>query len=56
MAKIDTAAGIIGKERLAVGTQCGFSTSVLGNALSIADEARKLHVMVEAARAAFGET
>ena len=56
VAKIDNAAGVIGKERLAVGTQCGFSTSVLGNALSIEDEERKLHIMVEAARAAFGDT
>lgn len=54
--RVEAASRILDRERLAVGTQCGFSTSVVGNALSIAEEAEKLALVVEAARAAFGET
>lgn len=53
--RIKNAATLIDIERLAVGTQCGFATSVLGNALSISDERAKLALVVEAARSAFGE-
>jgi 5-methyltetrahydropteroyltriglutamate--homocysteine methyltransferase len=45
----------IDRERLGVGTQCGFSTSLVGNALSIEDERRKLTLIVETARRAFGD-
>jgi 5-methyltetrahydropteroyltriglutamate--homocysteine methyltransferase len=55
VARIAEAATVIDAERLAVGTQCGFATSVLGNALTISDEQAKLALVVEAARAAFGE-
>jgi 5-methyltetrahydropteroyltriglutamate--homocysteine methyltransferase len=55
LSRLDAAAQHIDTERLAVGTQCGFATSVLGNALSISDEQAKLTLVVEAARSAFGE-
>jgi methionine synthase II (cobalamin-independent) len=36
-ARIREAADRVGLERLALGTQCGFSTSIVGNALSVDD-------------------
>jgi hypothetical protein len=42
-------------ERLAVSPQCGFSNSVIGNALSPADRERKLRLVVETARRVWGE-
>ena len=41
-ARVRDAAAVIDLERLAIGTQCGFSTSVVGNALTEEDERRKL--------------
>ena len=41
-------------ERLAVSPQCGFATSVLGNALTIDDERAKLRLVAEAARKVWG--
>jgi len=37
-------------ERLAISPQCGFATSVLGNALTPADQRRKLEAVAETAR------
>jgi 5-methyltetrahydropteroyltriglutamate--homocysteine methyltransferase len=54
-ARIRQAMAFVDRERLAIGTQCGFSTSVVGNALSIEDERRKLALVVETARRVFGE-
>lgn len=53
-ARIRDAARQIDLERLAVGTQCGFSTSVVGNALSVADERRKLEVIARTAARVWG--
>lgn len=52
--RIDQAASHIDRERLGIGTQCGFSTSVIGNALTHKDQRDKLALVVEAARQAFG--
>jgi 5-methyltetrahydropteroyltriglutamate--homocysteine methyltransferase len=52
--RVDRAADVIDRARLAVGTQCGFSTSVMGNALTIEDEKAKLALLVELADAVFG--
>ncbi len=41
-------------EQLALSPQCGFSTSVLGNAISVHDQQRKLRRVVEAAEAIWG--
>jgi 5-methyltetrahydropteroyltriglutamate--homocysteine methyltransferase len=38
-------------DRLAVGTQCGFSTSVIGNAITVDDEQRKLATLTQTAEA-----
>jgi 5-methyltetrahydropteroyltriglutamate--homocysteine methyltransferase len=41
-------------ERLALSPQCGFATSVVGNALTLEDELAKLRTIVETARALWG--
>ena len=48
-ARVREAAAVIDLERLAIGTQCGFSTSVVGNALTEDDERRKLSTIARAA-------
>ena len=54
----DGSAGIDGfanaSERLALSPQCGFATSVLGNALTVEDERAKLRTIGETARAIWG--
>jgi hypothetical protein len=42
-------------ERLAVNPQCGFSNSVMGSAITPADEERKLRLIVETAWRVSGE-
>ena len=54
VARVRTAARVVGLERLAVGTQCGFATSVGGNALGIEAQRRKLELVVRLARRLFG--
>jgi 5-methyltetrahydropteroyltriglutamate--homocysteine methyltransferase len=49
-ARVREAATRVDLERLGVGTQCGFATSVLGNALTVEDERRKLAVIARTAR------
>ena len=49
--RIREAATFVPLERLALSPQCGFATSVLGNALSIEDEQAKLRTIVETAAA-----
>jgi len=53
-ARVEDAARLVGRDRLAVGTQCGFATSVEGNAVTEDDERAKLRTLVETARRAFG--
>jgi 5-methyltetrahydropteroyltriglutamate--homocysteine methyltransferase len=45
------ASQFVGPERLAISPQCGFATSVIGNAISEDDERAKLRTIAEAARA-----
>ena len=52
--RIGEAARFVPLERLAISPQCGFATSVGGNAISLDDEKRKLQVMCETARAVWG--
>src|SRR3954447_9150099 len=47
--RVREAAAHVGLERLGIGTQCGFATSVLGNALTVADERRKLETIARTA-------
>ncbi len=44
------AARFVGLERLAISPQCGFATSVIGNAISEDDERAKLSTIAQAAR------
>jgi 5-methyltetrahydropteroyltriglutamate--homocysteine methyltransferase len=53
-ARVREAAQRIDLERLGVGTQCGFATSVLGNALTVDDERRKLEVIARTADRIWG--
>ena len=41
-------------ERLALSPQCGFATSIVGNALSVEDEEHKLRTIVETAERIWG--
>jgi 5-methyltetrahydropteroyltriglutamate--homocysteine methyltransferase len=52
--RIDTASRYVPLDRLAVSSQCGFATSVLGNALTTDDERAKLGLVAEAARKVWG--
>jgi 5-methyltetrahydropteroyltriglutamate--homocysteine methyltransferase len=53
-ARVMDAAAFVPLERLGVSTQCGFSTSIVGNAISVDDERRKLGVLAETADAVWG--
>ena len=49
------AARFIPLERLALSPQCGFATSILGNALSLEDERAKLRAVAETAERVWGK-
>jgi 5-methyltetrahydropteroyltriglutamate--homocysteine methyltransferase len=53
-ARIEQASRFVSIERLGLSPQCGFATSIGGNALSAEDQARKLRVISETARALWG--
>jgi methionine synthase II (cobalamin-independent) len=53
--RIRDAARVVPLERLAVSPQCGFATSVGGNALSPDEQKRKLRVVCETARGVWGD-
>ncbi len=48
--RIDEAARYIDKDRLALSPQCGFSTSIVGNALSVDEQIAKLRLVAETAQ------
>jgi len=52
--RIREASRFVPLERLALSPQCGFATSVVGNALSVEDERAKLRTIAETARAVWG--
>ncbi|MGH9192371.1 MAG: hypothetical protein ACRDZ0_07855 [Acidimicrobiales bacterium] len=52
--RIEAASRYVPLERFAVSPQCGFATSVRGNALTIDDERSKLRLVAEAARKVWG--
>jgi 5-methyltetrahydropteroyltriglutamate--homocysteine methyltransferase len=52
--RTEEASRFIDLDRLAIGPQCGFASSVAGNPLSEVDERAKLRLVVEAAHAIFG--
>ena len=49
--RIRQASRIVPMDRLAISPQCGFGTSIIGNALSFEDQKRKLEILVATARA-----
>ncbi len=52
--RISEASGHIPLERLGLSPQCGFSSSILGNTISLEDERRKLELVVKTAQAVWG--
>jgi 5-methyltetrahydropteroyltriglutamate--homocysteine methyltransferase len=55
-ARIREASGFIPLERLALSPQCGFATSVIGNAVTVEDEEHKLRAIVETAEKVWGSS
>jgi 5-methyltetrahydropteroyltriglutamate--homocysteine methyltransferase len=53
-ARVRDAAQFVALDRLALSPQCGFATSVVGNALSVDDERAKLRTIVETAEELWG--
>jgi 5-methyltetrahydropteroyltriglutamate--homocysteine methyltransferase len=53
-ARIEEAAKFVPLERLALSPQCGFATSVIGNALTVEDEQAKLRTIAETAATVWG--
>jgi 5-methyltetrahydropteroyltriglutamate--homocysteine methyltransferase len=53
-ARLREAGQLVGMERLALGTQCGFATSALGNEIQVEDERRKLALIVRTAERVLG--
>ena len=52
--RIDEAAKYVPLEQLCLSPQCGFSSTVDGNALTIEEEKAKLRLVVETAREVWG--
>jgi 5-methyltetrahydropteroyltriglutamate--homocysteine methyltransferase len=52
--RIDEAAKFVPRERLALSPQCGFASTLEGNRISPEDQARKLRVVAQTARAVWG--
>ncbi len=52
--RINEASQYISRERLALSPQCGFSTSIVGNRITVKDEEYKLGIMVETAHEVWG--
>jgi 5-methyltetrahydropteroyltriglutamate--homocysteine methyltransferase len=52
--RIDDAARVINIERLSLSTQCGFASSIVGNAVTVDDERSKLRTIAETAAAVWG--
>ena len=48
--RLEQAARIVPKERLAISPQCGFSTSIVGNRITPDDQRRKLERVVTVAQ------
>ncbi|HUD85996.1 MAG TPA: 5-methyltetrahydropteroyltriglutamate--homocysteine S-methyltransferase, partial [Xanthobacteraceae bacterium] len=53
--RIDEASRYAPLEQLALSPQCGFSSGIGGNAMTVKDEIAKLRLVVETAREVWGE-
>ncbi len=54
IARIEAASRFIPLERLALSPQCGFSTSIVGNRITVDIEKRKLDLIVQTAGKVWG--
>lgn len=54
MARIEAASRYVAKEQLGLSPQCGFSSAVVGNPVSVADQVAKLKLIVETCDAVWG--
>ncbi len=54
IARIEAASRFVPLERLALSPQCGFSTSIVGNRVTVEDERRKLDLIVKTAKKVWG--
>jgi 5-methyltetrahydropteroyltriglutamate--homocysteine methyltransferase len=52
--RIDEAAKVVPLDRLALSPQCGFASTIRGNALTVDDEKKKLALVVDTAREVWG--
>jgi 5-methyltetrahydropteroyltriglutamate--homocysteine methyltransferase len=52
--RIDEAAKLVPLDQLGISPQCGFSSTVLGNKLTIEDEVAKLRLVVQVAKDVWG--
>ena len=52
--QISRAGRYVPLERLGLSPQCGFASSIIGNAISFEDQRRKLELVVETAQAVWG--
>ena len=52
--RIDEAAKLVPLDQLGISPQCGFSSTVLGNKLTIEDQIAKLKLVVQVAREVWG--
>ena len=52
--RIKAASRFVPIERLGRSPQCGFSSSIIGNRITVEDEKRKLTAIADAARAVWG--
>ena len=52
--RIEEAARVVPLDRLALSPQCGFASTIRGNALTVDDEKKKLALVVETAREVWG--
>ena len=52
--RLREASSYVPLERLALSPQCGFATSIIGNAISVEDEEYKLRTIVETAEKVWG--
>jgi 5-methyltetrahydropteroyltriglutamate--homocysteine methyltransferase len=52
--RIDEAAKLVPLDQLGISPQCGFSSTVLGNKLTLDDQVKKLQLVVHVAREVWG--
>jgi 5-methyltetrahydropteroyltriglutamate--homocysteine methyltransferase len=53
--RIDSAAKVMPLEQICISPQCGFSSTVHGNDITVDDQRRKLELVVETALDVWGE-